>query len=124
MTAPEVALGRYGRVDPGASYGVVTAYTGENSLTSAQSGLWCTNEGAVIPVLLHAPPEPEIGDNFTLERTANFAFRFKPDAADSIHGGAVGKYVELLDFGILTFEYMREGYWMITRDSAPWAWEQ
>lgn len=123
MTTPASALGRLARVDPGASYGVTTPFTTSDVLTNAQSGLWCTTDGALVTVVLEAPAVPDIGDTFTLHRTANYPFRFKPDAAHSVHGGAVGKYVELLEYGTLTFEYTAAGYWTITRDACLWTWE-
>lgn len=118
-----ISLGRLGRVDYGSSYGVTTPFTGNNTLTDAQSGLWATNVGSSTAVTLTAPASPTIGTTYTLERAANFAFRFDPAGSHVVNGGGTGKYVELTGPGVMTFEYVRTGEWIITRDACNWDWE-
>lgn len=125
MTAPEVSLGRCARVDPGPYYGVTTAYThdpGDYTLTSAMSGLVCTNTGATNTVLLRAPSSPALGDNYTLHRRSAYAhpFRFKPGTGHRVEGEDVDKYIELQSAGVLTVEYTSEGYWTVVRYTCVW----
>ena len=99
------------------------AFTASDTLTTAESGKWCTNIGAVIAVTLTAPASPVLNDEYTLERVAGYAFRFKPGAGHTVNGGTADKYVELAGAGMLTFKYIRAGQWVITNDSAPWNYE-
>lgn len=98
-------------------------FTSADTLTSAESGKHCTNIGAVIPVTLTAPASPTLGDRYTLERVANYAFRFKPGSGHTVNGGTADKYVEITATGSLTFEYKRTGAWVITNDAALWNFE-
>jgi hypothetical protein len=122
MTGP-TELGRHGRNNPGASSGLSQSFTSNTTLTTAQAGLWCDNIGATAAVQLTAPASPTIGDKYTLERVAGYAFRFKPGSGHTVNGGTVNKYVELTATGVLTFEYRRANSWIITNDSALWAFE-
>jgi hypothetical protein len=115
--------GLYGRVDPGDSFGVTEAFTASDTLTTAESGKHCTNIGAVIAVTLTAPASPVLNDEYTLERVAGYAFRFKPGSGHTVNGGTADKYVELAAAGVLTFKYIRAGAWVITNDSAAWNFE-
>ena len=98
-------------------------FTASDTLTSAESGKWCTNIGASAAVTLTAPASPTLGDRYTLERVANYAFRFKPGSGHTVNGGTADKYVELTAAGSLTFEYKRTGAWIITNDAALWNFE-
>jgi hypothetical protein len=115
--------GIYGRVDPGDSFGVTENFTASDTLTTAESGKHCTNIGAVIPVTLTAPASPVLNDEYTLERVAGYAFRFKPGSGHTVNGGTADKYVELAATGVLTFKYPRAGAWVIVNDSAAWNFE-
>jgi hypothetical protein len=117
------ATGRIGRGDPGQSYGLSEAFTASDTLTTSESGKHCTNDGAVIPVTLTAPASPVLNDEYTLERVAGYAFRFKPGSGHTVNGGTADKYVELAATGVLTFKYPRAGAWIITNDSAAWNFE-
>lgn len=99
------------------------AFTASDTLTTAESGKWCTNVGATVPVTLTAPASPVINDEYTLERVAGYAFRFKPGAGHTVNGGTADKYVELAAAGVLTFKYLRAGAWVITNDSCLWNFE-
>ena len=115
--------GIYGRVDPGDSFGVTENFTASDTLTVAESGKHCTNVGAVIAVTLTAPASPVLNDEYTLERVAGYAFRFKPGAGHTVNGGTADKYVELTATGSLTFKYKRTGAWVIVNDAALWNFE-
>jgi hypothetical protein len=115
--------GLYGRANPGPSFSVTESFTASDTLTTGESGKWCDNVGATAAVMLTAPASPTIGDKYTLERVAGYAFRFKPGAGHTVNGGTADKYVELTATGVLTFEYKRAGAWIITNDSALWAYE-
>jgi hypothetical protein len=117
------STGRIGRVDRGQSYGLSEAFTASDTLTTAESGKHCTNIGAVIPVTLTAPASPVLYDEYTLERVAGYAFRFKPGAGHTVNGGTADKYVELAATGGLTFKYIRAGAWVIVNESAAWNFE-
>lgn len=99
------------------------SFTASDTLTTGESGKWCDNTGASTAVMLTAPASPTIGDKYTLERVAAYAFRFKPGSGHTVNGGTVNKYVELTATGVLTFEYRRAGEWVITNDSALWNFE-
>lgn len=99
------------------------SFTASDTLTTAESGKWCTNVGAVIPVTLTAPASPVLNDEYTLERVAGYAFRFKPGSGHTVNGGTADKYVELTAVGMLTFKYIRAGAWVITNDSCLWNFE-
>jgi hypothetical protein len=99
------------------------AFTASDTLTTAESGKWCTNVGAVIAVTLTAPASPVLNDEYTLERVAAYAFRFKPGSGHTVNGGTADKYVELTATGMLTFKYIRAGAWVIVNDSAAWNFE-
>lgn len=118
-----LSTGRYGRANPGVAFSTTENFTAGDTLTSAESGKWCTNIGAVIPVTLTAPASPTIGDRYTLERVPAYAFRFKPGSGHTVNGGTADKYVELTATGSLTFEYKRTGQWVITNDAALWNFE-
>ena len=115
--------GIYGRVDPGDSFGVTENFTASDTLTAAESGKHCTNIGATVTVMLTAPASPVLNDEYTLERVAGYAFRFKPGSGHTINGGTADKYVELTAAGVLTFKYIRTGAWVVTNDSAAWNFE-
>jgi hypothetical protein len=115
--------GLYGRVDPGDSFGVTENFTASDTLTTAESGKHCTNIGATVPVNLTAPASPVLNDEYTLERVAGYAFRFRPGSGHTVNGGTADKYVELTATGLLTFKYIRAGAWVITNDSALWNFE-
>lgn len=117
------STGRIGRVDRGQSYGLSEAFTAPDTLTTAESGKHCTNIGATVPVTLTAPASPVIDDIYTLERVANYAFRFKPGSGHTVNGGTADKYVELAAAGVLTFKYIRAGAWVIVNDSCLWNFE-
>ena len=99
------------------------AFTASDTLTTAESGKWCTNVGAVATVTLTAPASPVLNDEYTLERVAGYAFRFKPGSGHTVNGGTADKYVELTAVGVLTFKYLRAGAWVIVNDSAAWNFE-
>lgn len=99
------------------------AFTASDTLTTAESGKWCTNIGATVTVMLTAPASPVINDEYTLERVAAYAFRFKPGSGHAVNGGTADKYVELAGTGVLTFKYIRAGSWIITNDAAIWNFE-
>jgi hypothetical protein len=117
------STGRIGRVDRGQSYGLSEAFTASDTLTIAESGKHCTNIGATVTVMLTAPASPVINDEYTLERVAGYAFRFKPGSGHTVNGGTADKYVELTAAGSLTFKYIRSGAWIITNDSCLWNFE-
>ena len=118
-----LSTGRYGRVSPGTAFSTTEDFTSADTLTSAESGKWCTNIDASAAVTLTAPDSPTLGDRYTLERVANYAFRFKPGSGHTVNGGTADKYVELTAAGSLTFEYKRTGAWVITNDAALWNFE-
>jgi hypothetical protein len=119
-----MSTGRIGRVDRGQSYGLSEAFTASDTLTTAESGKWCTNVGATVPVTLTAPASPTVNEcEYTLERVAGYAFRFKPGSGHTVNGGTADKYVELTATGVLTFKYIRAGAWVIVNDSAAWNFE-
>lgn len=122
MTTPEVSLGRYGRVDPGPYYGVTTAYTANATLTTAMSGLVCSNNGATDTVTLDAPASPVLGDNYTLHRLSSYAyaFRFQPGAGHRVEGEDTDKYIELQSAGVLMVEYTRTGVWTVVGYTCVW----
>jgi hypothetical protein len=100
------------------------AFTASDTLTTAESGKWCDNIGAVIAVTLTAPASPTVNEcEYTLERVAGYAFRFKPGSGHTVNGGTADKYVELQSTGLLTFRYIRSGEWVIVNDSAAWNFE-
>jgi hypothetical protein len=115
--------GLYGRVNPGDNFGVTENFTASDTLTTAESGKHCTNIGATVTVMLTAPASPVLNDEYTLERVAGYAFRFKPGAGHTVNGGTADKYVELTAAGVLTFKYSRAGAWVITNDSCLWNFE-
>ena len=118
------STGRIGGVDRGQSYGLSEAFTASDTLTTAESGKYCTNDGAVIAVTLTAPASPTVNEcEYTLERVAGYAFRFKPGAGHTVNGGTADKYVELTATGSLTFQYKRTGAWVIVNDAALWNYE-
>lgn len=117
------STGRVGRVDPGQSYGLTEAFTASDTLTTAESGKHCTNISATVPVTLTAPASPVLNDEYTLERVAGYAFRFKPGSGHTVNGGTADKYVELTATGSLTFQYKRTGAWVIVNDAALWNYE-
>lgn len=110
-----------GRTNPGLAYGVTEAFTGNDTLTVAESGKRCTNSGASTPVTLTAPPGAT-GLRFTLERLAAHAFRFDPNASETVADGGAGKYVEIQGKGLLTFEWIGT-QWVVTEDTCVWNYE-
>lgn len=122
MTTPAVSLGRYGRVDPGPSYGITTPFTTDDTLTSAQSGVVANNNGASATVTLTAPAVPTLGDNYTLHRMSAYSYplRFQPGAGHLVEGETVDKYVELQSAGVMMFEYTRTGVWTIVGYTCDW----
>lgn len=117
------SLARQSRVDPGASYGITTPFSdAAYTLTSAQSGLLATNEGASGTVTLTAPASPVVDDTYTLRRLSSYdyPFRFQPGSGHRVEGEAVDKYVEMQSSGVMVLEYTRTGVWTIIHYTCLW----
>lgn len=116
------STGKYGRVDPGESHGVLMQAATNVTLTSAQSGLVIDNTGASATVTRTAPASPTVGDNYTLHRMSSYDYpvRFQPGSGHKVEGEDTDKYIEMQSAGVMVIEYTRTGVWTIISYTCAW----
>lgn len=97
-------------------------FTGNDTLTSAETGKTCTNIGASATVTLTLPAAAA-GLWFRFVRSAAYELRVDPNGSELVGDGGAGKYLTLLGTGAVTIRSFASGSWLVVEDSAPFNYE-
>lgn len=103
-------------------YSTQENFTGNDTLTSGETGKTCTNIGASATVTLTLPAAAS-GLWFRFVRSAAYELRVDPNGSETIGEGGAGKYLTIQGSGAVTVRSFASGSWLVVDDSAIFNYE-
>jgi hypothetical protein len=92
--------------------------TTNTAISSADSGKRITNNGASANLTWPLPPAV-VGRVYEIQNATDaYTLTIDPDGTDRIGTGAAGKYLRLLNRGVVVLECQYSGRWEVTHESA------